>query len=444
MAPTNTASGSRCLSSISPGRRIPVPLRHALLVGVFVALAGCAHPNGVLKPIQAAAPEGSIENLLVVTTRKPSGDPATLYTGQRDRSFSLDEIAVSIPPDSHRKVGEVQWPKRLPPNPETDFATVGVRHLAPTQQAGSEWLARHLPKSGSVLVFVHGFDNKYEDAVFRFAQIAHDSKADAAPVLFTWPSGGSLFDYNYDRESTIYSRDGLEKLLHLLANDRRVHDVSILAHSMGTWLAMESLRQMAIREGRVAPKIRNVILASPDIDVDVFARQYKDLGKRHPNFTVFVSQDDRALAVSRLIAGNVNRLGQIDPSAEPYRSAAEKAGITIVDLTRLQAEDSAHHDKFASSPEIVQAIGTRLVAGQSLTESSIGLGDRITMLAAGTAKAVGTGVGLAVSAPISVVDPGTRRNLSGQAGNLVQQVGGPASNARQETKAATELLSSKD
>jgi hypothetical protein len=63
------------------------------------------------------------------------------------------------------------------------------------------------------------------------------------------------------------------------------------------------------------------------------------------------------------------------------------------------------------------------------------------MLAAGTAKAVGAGVGLAVSAPLSVVDPATRRNLSGQTSNLIGQVSGRAEGAKKKAgKAADELL----
>jgi esterase/lipase superfamily enzyme len=186
---------------------------------------------------------------------------------------------------------------------------------------------------------------------------------------------------------------------------------------------MESLRQMAIRDGRVAPKIKNVILASPDIDVDVFGRQFRDLGDRHPKFTVFVSRDDRALAVSRFVAGNVNRLGLINPEAEPYRSEAAKDGITFIDLTKLNASGAdLNHDKFAASPEIVKVIGTRLVNGQSLSESQMGLGDSITILAAGTAKAVGTGAGLLVSTPLSVIDPATRRNLGSQADDFAGQI----------------------
>jgi esterase/lipase superfamily enzyme len=410
------------------GKPEPVSRWRAPILALFglltVAIAGCGHVVGVLQPVSAKAPGTSRVDMLVVTTRAPSKDPRLLYTGRRDQNYSIDEISVTIPPDSTRKIGEVQWPRRLPPNPEKDFTTVAVKRLPPQATSGRAWLHRNLPKNGKVLVFVHGFNNRYGDAVYRFAQIMHDSGADAAPILFTWPSAGKLFDYNYDRESTIYSRDGLETVLRFLAEDPQVSEVTVLAHSMGTWLAMESLRQMAIRDGRVAPKIKSVILASPDIDVDVFGRQFRDLGNRHPKFTVFVSRDDRALAVSRFVAGNVNRLGQIDPEAEPYRSEAMKDGISFIDLTRLKAPGGdLNHDKFATSPQIVRAIGTRLVNGQSLSESKIGLGDSITILAAGTAKAVGTGAGLLVSTPLSVVDPATRRNLGSQADDFAEQLG---------------------
>ena len=56
--------------------------------------------------------------------------------------------------------------------------------------------------SGQVLVFIHGFNDRFEDAVFRFAQVVHDSDAPVVPVLFTWPSRGSVLAYGYDREST--------------------------------------------------------------------------------------------------------------------------------------------------------------------------------------------------------------------------------------------------
>jgi esterase/lipase superfamily enzyme len=113
--------------------------------------------------------------------------------------------------------------------------------------------------------------------------------------------------------------------------------------------------------------------------------------------------------LSRRISGNIDRLGQIDPSIEPYRSELEKAGITVIDLTQLKAGDRLNHGKFAASPEVVQLIGQRLVAGQTITDSQVGLGDRLGAVAIGTAQGVGTAASLVVTAPIAVFDPNTRK-----------------------------------
>lgn len=368
-----------------------------------LALAGCGgHPKGVMTPVAVTAPATSQVDMLVATTREPSGDPATLFSGERSPNLALTDIAVSIPPDGQRKPGTVQWPRRLPPNPETDFAVTRVRQLGSHHDARA-WFQRH-SVGGHVLVFVHGYNNRYEDGVFRLAQIVHDSGAQATPMLFTWPSRARVLDYNYDKESTNYSRTALEEALRAVAAAPDVKDVTILAHSMGTWLTMEALRQMGIRDGNIAPKIENVILASPDIDLDVFAKQWIEMGETRPKFTIFVSQDDRALAVSRLISGDVSRLGAIDPTAEPYRTQLERAGITAIDLTKVETDDGLHHGKFAESPEIVQLIGQRIITGQTLTDSQISLADGITAVVAGTAKNVGTIAATTIAAPVGVIE----------------------------------------
>nr|CAD6428481.1 alpha/beta hydrolase [Rhizobium sp. Q54] len=397
-------------AALIPGRL------QALLLPLLVAasLSGCAgRAEGVLVPTaDAATTPGTQVDMLVATTRSPSENPGILFSGERGTGLKITDIAVSIPPEANRKVGEVQWPKKLPADPTREFATARV---LPVDKADArDWLVRHLPPSGRVLVFVHGFNNRYEDAVYRFAQIVHDSGTDVAPILFTWPSRASIFDYNYDKESTNYSRDALEEMLDAITDDPKVREVTVMAHSMGSWLTVEALRQMAIRDGRVAPKIQNVILASPDLDVDVFGQQYKALGPSRPDFTLFVSRDDRALQLSRRISGNIDRLGQIDPSVEPYRTQFEAAGISIIDLTALQSGDPLNHGKFAQSPQVVQLIGTRLLAGQTITDSNIGLGDRIGAVALGTAQTVGGVASATVNAPIAVFDANTRRNYDEQ------------------------------
>ena len=394
-----------------------------LVVGTVLMLSGCGgRPIGVMQPTGQQLPGTTAVDLLVATTRAPSEDTAILFTGERGTGLRVDAVKVSIPPEANRKVGQVQWPEKLPGNPVRDFTTVSVDPIESAAES-SAWVHRHLPANRRVMVFVHGFNNRYEDAVYRFAQIVHDSHAEVTPVVFTWPSRASIFDYNYDKESTNYSRDALEELLQRLASDKSVGEITVMAHSMGTWLAVEALRQMAIRDGRVSAKISNVILASPDLDVDVFGQQMASLGKQGPHFTLFVSQDDRALIVSRRISGNVDRLGQIDPSQEPYRSALEQAGITVIDLTKLKTGDSLNHGKFAESPEVVQLIGQRLVAGQTITDSEVGLGEAVGSVALGAAQTVGNAASVAVSTPIAVFDPRTRRNYGRQVERLGSSVG---------------------
>jgi esterase/lipase superfamily enzyme len=230
-----------------------------------------------------------------------------------------------------------------------------------------------------------------------------------APVLFTWPSGGNVTDYVYDRDSAVYSRDALETVLQALAKDPSVDSISILAHSMGSYLVVEALRQMSIRDRGLSPKIRDVMLASPDIDIDVFRRQIAeiDAGPRPAQFTLFVSRDDRALGLSSFLARDSTRLGALDPTKEPYRSILEQGRVHVIDLTGLASNDITNHGKFASG-DVVGAIGERLAEGQTLTEAKAGL---VESLGTFTGGAIGVAAGVAtgaVVAPAQIADPTTR------------------------------------
>lgn len=401
------------------------PINSVLLALAFIGLlSGCAtRPTNVLLPVADTSPSSSKVEMLVTTTRARSANPAEMYTGERGSAPSFADITVSIPPSSVRKVGEVAWPKKLPSNPATDFAVVKAEEL--TLQTAKGWLHASVRKSPdhSVLVFIHGFNNRFEDSVYRFAQIAEDTGTDSVPILVTWPSRGSTLAYGYDRESTNYTRDALELLFQYLARDPDIKEVSILAHSMGNWLALESLRQMAIRNGGLPAKFRNVMLAAPDVDVDVFRTQIADMGKRHPQFTLFVSQDDRALKVSRRVWGNIPQLGSINPEEAPYKEELASENVTVIDLTKVKSGDSLNHGKFASSPQIVQLIGARMAGGQSLTDSRVGLGDTIVQATTGAAAAAGSAAGLVIAAPVAAVDQNTRENYS----NEVEALTGPQS-----------------
>ncbi|MDK9696850.1 MAG: alpha/beta hydrolase [Siculibacillus sp.] len=397
-------------------------MARAAAITLAVALAGCGgRPDGVMEPTTLSAEGTSNVDMLVVTTRNPTADPARPFGGERGDHASMNRVVVSIPPASVRQVGEIQWPTSSPADPAKSFAVVHNDSIA--DRDGRPWF--RATGKRRVLLFVHGFNTRYEEAVYRFAQIVHDSGTDFAPVLFTWPSRGSVFDYVYDRESTNWSRDTLENLLRAAGEAPDVSEVTVMAHSMGSWLALEALRGLAIHGG-VPKKIGNVILASPDLDVDVFERQIRRIGAT-PRVTLFVSRDDKALGLSKRLAGGVDRLGAIDPTQEPYRSRLEGDGVTVLDLTALQTGDRLAHGKFAESPEVVRLLGSRLIAGQKVSEDRVGLADRLGAVAMGAAGTVGSAASLAVSAPIAVFDPDTRAHLGDRIGDVGRRAGGTVS-----------------
>jgi esterase/lipase superfamily enzyme len=398
----------------------------ARIVALGVALsclAACAgRSQGDLIPLAESAPGVSVVDMMVATTRTPTAEPpGAMFNGERAHGLAFADIAVSIPPDAVRKTGEIQWPSSPPGDPAHDFVTVRAERLDLTQAiARFDERIKATPQR-RVLLFVHGFNTRFDEAVYRFAQVVHDSGAPVTPLLFTWPSRGRLFDYAYDRDSATYSRDALETVLQALVKSPKVGSISVMAHSMGNFLLVEALRQMAIRNNGLSPKIKDIMLASPDIDVDVFRRQIAEIEQndKSPPITLFVSQDDRALGFSRLIAGNEPRIGAVDPTQEPFRSILEQGRVHVVDLTAIKSDDSFNHGKFAES-EVVEAIGERLAAGQTLTDAKLTLGERIGAVAVGASATVGKAATLAVSAPLSIVDPNTRDNLGDQAAHLSQ------------------------
>jgi len=367
--------------------------------------------------------------MLVVTTRSEDPEPGVMFSGERGDHASYADLAVSIP--RNRQAGEVQWPAEQTPDPSREFTTVKARVLSEGRAiAAFDSRIRKTPKR-QVLLFVHGFNTKFEEAVYRFAQITHDSDATITPVLFTWPSRGNLLEYGYDHESANFSRDELEHVLQFLSRDPNVGKISILAHSMGNWVTLEALRQMAIRNKGLSGKIKNVMMAAPDVDFDVFHRQILAMDAKPSLFTVFISRDDEALAVSRRVWGNKPRLGAVDKDSEPYRDQLDQKRITVVDLTNVESPDPLRHGKFAQSPEVVRSIGARLAAGQTLNDGHAGVGQRLGFVAAGAVSTVGTAAGVAVEAPFAIVDPRTRESLRDQ----LQSVGQPLQSMSDQLKA---------
>jgi esterase/lipase superfamily enzyme len=376
----------------------------AMVVAAMSALAGCSGaPAGLMRVTSLPADGADPVEMLVVTTRSAAPDAAEAFDGERAGRATYRRIVVSVPNGTARHVGTIQWPEGGRADPSRHFAV--VEHNAESGDSAHAWLAGRA--SRRVLVFVHGFRMDFGPAVYRFAQVVHDSRTDFTPVMFSWPSRGSILGYYYDRESMDGSRDDLERLLRRLAEDPKVDEVAVLAHSMGGWVTMEAVRTMAVYRAGMPTKLRKVILTSPDLDFHVFGAQLDRIGST-PKVTLVVARDDRMLEFSRLFGGMIDRLGAIAPDDRRYRHTLCEHGVTIVDASHLDTQGAARHYKFADSPQLLKLL-ERILAERDLGRVDVsratgGAARAVSLACDGRATETSAGEG----APIVVYETAAR------------------------------------
>lgn len=201
-----------------------------------------------------------------------------------------------------------------------------------------------------VLIYVHGFKQTFETAALDAVQISDGIRFRGRTMVFSWPSRAGLFNYAYDRDSAMWSRDGFERaLLSIVAapGGGRIH---IVAHSMGTMLALESLRQLYARYAdAAAQRIGAVVFAAPDIDMDVFSSAINRIGPIARKITVIAATNDRALALSGRLAGGMTRVGAAE------KAAIEQLGVRVIDASQA-GWGIINHDLFLSNAEVQRVI----------------------------------------------------------------------------------------
>jgi esterase/lipase superfamily enzyme len=373
------------------------------VIAAALLVAGCAGPrtHDLLNRTAIEAPQSAIaatHEIFVATTRvKATKDPRRVFNAQRSLATNFASIDMTVP--KIHKVGEIERAKgRAASDPAKDFAARRVTFYGDAAQFEKAVNADIARRDGRVLVFVHGFNNGFDDGAYRITQVVHDMHYPGTPVLFSWASAGKATGYIYDKESANAARDNLEATLKMLAGTK-AKSIDIIAHSMGTWVAMEALRQLAIEGNRdLDGKLGYIVLASPDIDVDVFKKQMERYGKPDEPFTVLLSGDDRALQISSFISGAKPRVGD-------YGNAKDLAGlgVTVVDLTNAKGSDRLNHTKFANNPLLVQLMGERLSVPASLSSNHLD-GDRtIETLGRGIGQTVGSVAEIVITTPFKVL-----------------------------------------
>jgi esterase/lipase superfamily enzyme len=367
-------------------------------VAIVASACGSGPQRGLLDPAQAAQSASlARHDILVATTRTRSADPAILFDGGRAPELGFASVEITVPPG--HVTGELERPRNGAPDPERHFAAGSVATFGDVATFQEELRGRLAESDGRALLFIHGYRTRFDGAVMRMAQLVHDSGYQGTPVLFSWASAGRTVDYIYDNNSATIGRDGLERTLRLLA-ESGARRIDIVAHSMGNWVTMEALRQFAIAGDRdIGQRLGDVVLASPDIDVDVFKSQLQRIGRPDRPFFVLVSADDRALQLSSLIAGNRPRLGDYGEADDIAR-----LGVIVVNVSDFKSGDSLNHAKFADNPVLVRLLGDRLREDDQLGADADQVGDRITRLAGGLGQTVGSAAEIIITTPIDVIN----------------------------------------
>ncbi len=350
--------------SMSPGDTSPentavsrrAALRGFMAAASAAALGGCAGLAATATGPDAAAILTQ-PTVIVATTRRPvnGGQTKPWFGPERGRGTTVARARLRAPSDSRFSLGLDNW---------------SITAVEPAPQ-----LADILGQTSGrdLLMYIHGYNQTFEQATLDAARLSNGIKFAGETMVFSWPSRGQLLDYNLDRESAMWSRDALDQVLEDLLASPVVGRLNIVAHSVGTMLTVETLRELYAKLGDYAgDRVGAIVLASPDIDMDVFIAAIPKIGPLAGKMTIITATDDRALAVSRFVNGRT-RVGAAD------KGRLEKLGIKVIDGSQ-QGWGVLNHDLFLSNPEIRQAIRDAIGGPPrigSFTIPSIQMGDTL-------------------------------------------------------------------
>ena len=219
-----------------------------------------------------------------------------------------------------------------------------------------------------VFIYIHGYNNTFDDAAFALAELWHFVGRVGVPLIYTWPAGyPGLFGYTYDRESSEFTAYHLRKVLEMISSFDEVERIHLVAHSRGTDLAMAALRDLTIsaRAAGLDPKelykIHNFILAAPDLDLQVAEQRIAGdkLELSVNRFTIYSSPEDKAISMaSDLFASPRGRVGTfgIDGMTETIKAHLQRNKPNFAIINFAGAFDlpcgSYGHSYFRNSPEV--------------------------------------------------------------------------------------------
>ena len=283
------------------------------------------------------------------TNRLPSGESKPgLYYGNGRGGLQYGVLSVTIPQIHKQADLETQprWAEYVFNASESHSRYVLLDKVTPLAKDDFIRALREQVKeapSKDLFIFVHGFNNTFEDAARRAAQMAYDLDFDGTPLLYSWPSKGSATAYLDDEATVSISGRKMADFLDTVVGQSGAQRVHVLAHSMGNRALIEALQTFLANR---APENRQhlfgqVVFTAPDVDREYFIDVLKSLAGSAERVTLYASANDYALRSSQMLHG-APRAG----SAGNF--IVRMPGIDTIDMSAVAA-DALGHSYFATN-----------------------------------------------------------------------------------------------
>ena len=294
-------------------------------------------------------------------------DLARRFTSQRHNQLSFGSFDATIRPSLG--LGMLVNPTEWLQNEEIRLDNVNTLTQADfveqlqTQVAGSPHRA--------LLIVLHGFREGYESALRKTAFLGHVLDINAPVLLFDWPGdqGSGLGPYRRARDVAKASGAELARTLQLVVRDVQPEQIWVMANSMGAQVVVDAFSLLYQDNEFADPdrEIEHVVLTAPDIDHQQFNQQFKgELSALARHLTVYVSSNDRALLVSRLV-NRGRRRGESTLSPDQLDEAIRVSELTepgsdlisLVDVTPVNRTRNFHNFSL-ETPEFFDDLYLRL------------------------------------------------------------------------------------
>lgn len=190
-----------------------------------------------------------------------------------------------------------------------------------------DWIKSAEMTDADGLLFIHGFNVTFDEALWRTSQLCHDLKFAGRKFCYSWASCGRVLSYPTDEATIDWSVAYLREFLHTITQNLGLRRLHIIAHSMGNRALLAVLENWTHVEGETP--ISQIVLAAPDVDTGRFKQIAKVFG-HYDQVTLYASRDDRAIKVSRAVK-SLPRAGDANPPIV-------MTGLSTVDVTAVAGE----------------------------------------------------------------------------------------------------------